>query len=89
MFSCFGFLQGRDDAGTPSPTSSFCGGLRTFFVDSGADETLLGCLCPVIHGQVNKSLPRRLDPAHLAFLPVACNIGLPPQILYEICHSEF
>jgi hypothetical protein len=28
MFSCFGFLEAMDNAGTPSPTCSCCSGLR-------------------------------------------------------------
>jgi hypothetical protein len=56
--------------------------------DSGTDETQLGCLCPVILGRVNKSLPRPIDPDRLTFIPVPCNLGLPPQIPY-VCHSEF
>jgi hypothetical protein len=57
-------------------------------LDSGTDETQLGCLCPVILGRVNKSLPRPIDPDRPTFNPVPCSLGLPPQIPY-VCHSEF
>jgi hypothetical protein len=80
MLSCVRLLEGRN-AWTPTSKS---GGL----LNSGVDEILQGWLCPVILDRVNKSLPRLIDLAPLAFIPVACNLGLPPQILY-VCHSKF
>jgi hypothetical protein len=41
----------------------------------------------VILGDVNKMLPKPVDPVRMMYLPIACGVVLPPQVLY-ICLSE-
>uniref|UniRef100_J3N5G6 Bifunctional inhibitor/plant lipid transfer protein/seed storage helical domain-containing protein n=1 Tax=Oryza brachyantha TaxID=4533 RepID=J3N5G6_ORYBR len=50
-------------------------------------DRTLRCLCPVILGDVNRMLPKPVDPVRMMYLPIACGLVLPPQVLF-ICFSE-
>nr|CAB3459151.1 unnamed protein product [Digitaria exilis] len=89
--TCGPFLTGAADSSeAPTPSSQCCTGLGSFLnlsrSASGGDSNLLRCLCPVILGDVNRVLPRPIDPVRLMYLPIACGVVLPPQILY-ICFT--
>uniref|UniRef100_A0A0E0IX60 Bifunctional inhibitor/plant lipid transfer protein/seed storage helical domain-containing protein n=1 Tax=Oryza nivara TaxID=4536 RepID=A0A0E0IX60_ORYNI len=47
---------------------------------------LTTCLCPVILGDVNRMLPKPVDPVRMMYLPIACGLVLPPQVLF-ICFT--
>ncbi|XP_025805392.1 proline-rich receptor-like protein kinase PERK2 [Panicum hallii] len=79
LTACGPFLTGAQDQ-TPTPQSECCSGLGAFL---NASSTLR-CLCPVILGDVNKMLPKPVDPIRMIYLPIACGVVLPPQVLY-IC----
>jgi hypothetical protein len=51
-------------------------------------DRTLRCLCPVILGDVNRMLPKPVDPVRMMYLPIACGLVLPPQVLF-ICFSQF
>jgi hypothetical protein len=38
-------------------------------------------------GDVNKMLPKPMDPVRMMYLPIACGVVLPPQLFY-ICFSK-
>jgi hypothetical protein len=40
----------------------------------------------VILGDVNRMLPKPIDPVRMMYLPIACGVVLPPQVLF-ICFS--
>ena len=87
--TCGEFLTGSESE-APTLSSQCCSGLGAFLnatSSSAAGPRLLRCLCPVILGDVNKVLPRPIDPVRLMYLPIACGVVLPPQVLY-ICFSE-
>uniref|UniRef100_A0A0E0MIV0 ADP,ATP carrier protein n=1 Tax=Oryza punctata TaxID=4537 RepID=A0A0E0MIV0_ORYPU len=69
----------RAAAPRPSPPSS-----STAAAAEG-DRTLR-CLCPVILGDVNRMLPKPVDPVRMMYLPIACGLVLPPQVLF-ICFT--
>ncbi|CAN6357376.1 unnamed protein product [Urochloa humidicola] len=90
VMTCGTFLTGSEPE-TPTPQSDCCTGLRGFLNTStsaaaGDGDRILRCLCPVILGDVNKMLPKPIDPVRLMYLPIACGIVLPPQVLY-ICFT--
>ncbi|OEL23765.1 hypothetical protein BAE44_0015217 [Dichanthelium oligosanthes] len=92
LMTCGTFLTGSE-AETPTPQSECCSGLGAFLNSSSAGSTTgdggdrtLRCLCPVILGDVNKMLPKPLDPVRMMYLPIACGVVLPPQVLY-ICFT--
>jgi hypothetical protein len=87
LMTCGTFLTGSAPE-TPAPGSECCSGLSAFLNSSSAsgDQTLR-CLCPVILGDVNRMLPRPVDPVRMLYLPIACGVVLPPQALY-ICFSK-
>ncbi|CAN6344194.1 unnamed protein product [Urochloa humidicola] len=95
LMPCGAFVTGSEPA-TPTPQSDCCTGLGGFLNTStsaaagygNSGDRILRCLCPVILGDVNKMLPKPIDPVRLMYLPIACGIVLPPQVLY-ICFSEF
>jgi len=82
LMACVPFITGTQDQ-TPTPQSQCCAGLGAFFNSSST----LRCLCPVILGDVSKMLPKPVDPIRQMYLPIACGVVLPPQVLY-ICFSE-
>jgi len=90
LMTCGTFLTGSEPE-TPTPQSECCAGLGAFLnISSSAaegDDHTLRCLCPVILGDVNKMLPKPVDPVRMMYLPIACGVVLPPQVLY-ICFSE-
>jgi hypothetical protein len=89
LMTCGTFLTGSESE-TPTPQSECCSGLGAFLNTSSAagdGERTLRCLCPVILGDVNKMLPKPVDPVRMMYLPIACGVVLPPQVLY-ICLSE-
>ncbi|RLN08142.1 uncharacterized protein C2845_PM11G24530 [Panicum miliaceum] len=84
LMSCGSFVTGSQEE-TPTPQSDCCIGLRVFFNSTSAagdGGRTLRCLCPVILGDVNKVLPKAVDPVRLMYLPIACGIVLPPQTLF-------
>jgi hypothetical protein len=86
LMTCASFLTGSE-ADTPTPQSDCCGGLNMFLNSSAAtDDRSLRCLCPVILGDVNRMLPKPIDPVRMMYLPIACGVVLPPQVLF-ICFS--
>nr|CAB3488868.1 unnamed protein product [Digitaria exilis] len=88
LMTCGTFLTGSE-AETPSPQSECCTGLGGFLNTSSAagdGDRTLRCLCPVILGDVNKMLPKPVDPVRMMYLPIACGVVLPPQVLY-ICFT--
>ena len=86
LMTCATFLTGSE-ADTPTPQSECCGGLGMFLNSSAAtDDRSLRCLCPVILGDVNRMLPKPIDPVRMMYLPIACGVVLPPQVLF-ICFS--
>ncbi|CAM0152438.1 unnamed protein product [Urochloa decumbens] len=90
LMTCGTFLTGSEPE-TPTPQSDCCTGLGGFLNTSSAaagdgNDRILRCLCPVILGDVNKMLPKPIDPVRLMYLPIACGIVLPPQVLY-ICFT--
>ncbi|CAL4989989.1 unnamed protein product [Urochloa decumbens] len=90
LMTCGTFLTGSEQE-TPTPQSDCCTGLGGFLNTSSAaagdgNDRILRCLCPVILGDVNKMLPKPIDPVRLMYLPIACGIVLPPQVLY-ICFT--
>jgi hypothetical protein len=91
LMTCGTFLTGSESE-TPTPQSECCAGLGAFLNSSSSgaaegDDHTLRCLCPVILGDVNKMLPKPVDPVRMMYLPIACGVVLPPQVLY-ICFSE-
>ncbi|KAF7043392.1 hypothetical protein CFC21_052755 [Triticum aestivum] len=86
LMTCASFLTGSE-AETPTPQSECCGGLGMFLNSSAAaDDRSLRCLCPVILGDVNRMLPKPIDPVRMMYLPIACGVVLPPQVLF-ICFT--
>ncbi|CAN6335369.1 unnamed protein product [Urochloa humidicola] len=88
LMTCGTFLTGSQPE-TPTPQSDCCTGLGGFLnttTTTGDGDRILRCLCPVILGDVNKMLPKPIDPVRLMYLPIACGIVLPPQVLY-ICFT--
>ncbi|CAM0874484.1 unnamed protein product [Alopecurus aequalis] len=86
LMTCATFLTGSE-ADTPTPQSECCGGLNMFLNSSAAtDDRSLRCLCPVILGDVNRMLPKPIDPVRMMYLPIACGVVLPPQVLF-ICFT--
>ncbi|KAM0890497.1 hypothetical protein ACQ4PT_027026 [Festuca glaucescens] len=86
LMTCATFLTGSE-ADTPTPQSECCGGLGMFLNSSAAaDDRSLRCLCPVILGDVNRMLPKPIDPVRMMYLPIACGVVLPPQVLF-ICFT--
>lgn len=89
LMTCGTFLTGSVPD-TPTPQSECCNGLSTFLNSSssaGDGDQTLRCLCPVILGDVNRMLPKPIDPVRMMYLPIACGVVLPPQVLY-ICFSK-
>ncbi|KAJ1273788.1 hypothetical protein BS78_05G011400 [Paspalum vaginatum] len=89
LMFCGEFLTGGGDEATPTPRSDCCVGLGAFLNRSsaaGGGDRLLRCLCPVILGEVNRNLPKPVDPVRLMYLPIACGVVLPPQVLY-VCFT--
>ena len=90
LMTCGTFLTGSESE-TPTPQSECCSGLGAFLNTSSAagdGDRTLRCLCPVILGDVNKMLPKPVDPVRMMYLPISCGVVLPPQVLY-ICFSEY
>ncbi|XP_066357992.1 leucine-rich repeat extensin-like protein 5 [Miscanthus floridulus] len=90
LMTCGTFLTGSEPE-TPTPQSECCNGLGAFLNSSSSgaaegDDHTLRCLCPVILGDVNKMLPKPVDPVRMMYLPIACGVVLPPQVLY-ICFT--
>ncbi|KXG22944.1 hypothetical protein SORBI_3008G032400 [Sorghum bicolor] len=90
LMTCGTFLTGSESE-TPTPQSECCAGLGAFLNSSSSgaaegDDHTLRCLCPVILGDVNKMLPKPVDPVRMMYLPIACGVVLPPQVLY-ICFT--
>lgn len=89
LMTCGTFLTGSEPE-TPTPQSECCAGLGAFLNSSSSaaegDDRILRCLCPVILGDVNKMLPKPVDPVRMMYLPIACGVVLPPQVLY-ICFT--
>ncbi|KAJ1264708.1 hypothetical protein BS78_08G021200 [Paspalum vaginatum] len=89
LMTCGAFLTGSEPD-TPTPQSECCNGLGAFLNSSSSaapgDDSTLRCLCPVILGDVNKMLPKPVDPVRMMYLPIACGVVLPPQVLY-ICFT--
>uniref|UniRef100_K3Y9M2 Bifunctional inhibitor/plant lipid transfer protein/seed storage helical domain-containing protein n=1 Tax=Setaria italica TaxID=4555 RepID=K3Y9M2_SETIT len=88
LMTCGSFLTGSEQD-TPTPQSECCSGLGAFLnttAAAGDGDRTLRCLCPVILGDVNKMLPKPLDPVRMMYLPIACGVVLPPQVLY-ICFT--
>ncbi|KAK3123456.1 hypothetical protein QOZ80_8AG0631220 [Eleusine coracana subsp. coracana] len=88
LMTCGTFLTGSAPD-TPTPQSECCAGLSTFLNTSSAagdGDRTLRCLCPVILGDVNRMLPKPIDPVRMMYLPIACGVVLPPQVLY-ICFT--
>ncbi|XP_066354375.1 uncharacterized protein [Miscanthus floridulus] len=89
LMTCGTFLTGSEPE-TPTPQSECCAGLGAFLNSSSSaaegDDHTLRCLCPVILGDVNKMLPKPVDPVRMMYLPIACGVVLPPQVLY-ICFT--
>jgi hypothetical protein len=84
--TCASFLTGSEPD-TPTPQSECCNGLGMFLNSTAAvDDRSLRCLCPVILGDVNRMLPKPIDPVRMMYLPIACGVVLPPQVLF-ICFS--
>ncbi|KAL6906003.1 hypothetical protein ACP4OV_003604 [Aristida adscensionis] len=89
LMTCGTFLTGSESE-TPTPQSECCSGLGAFLNSSSAGsaagdgDRTLRCLCPVILGDVNKMLPKPVDPVRMMYLPIACGVVLPPQVLF-IC----
>ncbi|TVT99855.1 hypothetical protein EJB05_54742, partial [Eragrostis curvula] len=89
LMTCGTFLTGSESE-TPTPQSECCNGLGAFLNSSSAagdDDRTLRCLCPVILGDVNRMLPKPIDPVRMMYLPIACGVTLPPQAIY-ICFSK-
>ena len=90
LMTCGTFLTGSESE-TPTPQSECCSGLGAFLNTSSAagdGDRTLRCLCPVILGDVNKMLPKPVDPVRMMYLPIACGVVLPPQALYT-CLSTY
>ncbi|BAT15574.1 uncharacterized protein [Oryza sativa Japonica Group] len=88
LTTCASFLTGAE-AETPTPASECCGGLGMFLNSTAAaaeGDRTLRCLCPVILGDVNRMLPKPVDPVRMMYLPIACGLVLPPQVLF-ICFT--
>ncbi|XP_062203406.1 leucine-rich repeat extensin-like protein 5 [Phragmites australis] len=91
LMTCGTFLTGSESE-TPTPQSECCSGLAAFLNTSSAGsaagdgDRTLRCLCPVILGDVNKMLPKPVDPVRMMYLPIACGVVLPPQVLF-ICFT--
>ncbi|RCV36852.1 hypothetical protein SETIT_8G014800v2 [Setaria italica] len=88
LMTCGSFLTGSEQD-TPTPQSECCSGLGAFLNTTSAagdGDRTLRCLCPVILGDVNKMLPKPVDPVRMMYLPIACGVVLPPQVLY-ICFT--
>ncbi|XP_062201887.1 leucine-rich repeat extensin-like protein 5 isoform X2 [Phragmites australis] len=89
LMTCGTFLTGSESE-TPTPQSECCSGLAGFLNSSSSagngDDRTLRCLCPVILGDVNKMLPKPVDPVRMMYLPIACGVVLPPQVLF-ICFT--
>lgn len=82
MMSC-GFLSGSvSSADAPAPGSQCCAELSSFLDSTtvagggGDTQSQLNCLCPVIRGEV-----RGIDPLRMVFLPIACGVVIPPQVV--------
>ncbi|KAL6640560.1 hypothetical protein ACP70R_021683 [Stipagrostis hirtigluma subsp. patula] len=93
LLTCGRFLTGVD-AETPAPGSFCCQGLEDFLNVSAAASAAgdghrtLRCLCPVIHGDMNKDLHTPLDPVRMMYLPTACGVVMPPHLM-PICFAEW
>ncbi|KQJ92566.1 palladin [Brachypodium distachyon] len=86
LMTCASFLTGSE-ADTPTPQSECCSGLGMFLNSTAAvDDRSLRCLCPVILGDVNRMLPKPIDPVRMMYLPISCGVVLPPQVLF-ICFT--
>ncbi|KAG0528421.1 hypothetical protein BDA96_05G010100 [Sorghum bicolor] len=91
LTTCGEFITGNDTE-TPAPTGACCSALAAFLRASsapaaaGGGDHMLRCLCPVILGDVNKVLPKPVDPVRMMYLPIACGVVLPPQVLY-VCFT--
>ncbi|CAD6344159.1 unnamed protein product [Miscanthus lutarioriparius] len=91
LTACGEFVTGNQ-TDTPMPTSACCSALAAFLRTSsaaaaaGRGDHMLRCLCPVIHGDMNKVLRKPIDPVRMLYLPIACGVVLPPQLLY-ICFA--
>ncbi|KAF7058123.1 hypothetical protein CFC21_065249 [Triticum aestivum] len=86
LMTCASFLTGSEPD-TPTPQSECCSGLGMFLNSTAAvDDRSLRCLCPVILGDVNRMLPKPIDPVRMMYLPISCGVVLPPQVLF-ICFT--
>ncbi|KAI4991608.1 hypothetical protein ZWY2020_039994 [Hordeum vulgare] len=86
LMTCASFLTGSEPE-TPTPQSECCSGLGMFLNSTAAvDDRSLRCLCPVILGDVNRMLPKPIDPVRMMYLPISCGVVLPPQVLF-ICFT--
>ncbi|XP_051230631.1 uncharacterized protein [Lolium perenne] len=86
LMTCASFLTGSEPD-TPTPQSECCNGLGMFLNSTAAvDDRSLRCLCPVILGDVNRMLPKPIDPVRMMYLPISCGVVLPPQVLF-ICFT--
>ncbi|XP_003576320.2 classical arabinogalactan protein 9 isoform X1 [Brachypodium distachyon] len=86
LMTCGPFLTGSAQD-TPAPGSECCSGLGMFLNSTAAaEDRSLRCLCPVILGDVNRMLPRPVDPVRMMYLPISCGVVLPPQVLF-ICFT--
>lgn len=88
VIACGGFLTGSSSsADAPAPGSECCAGLAGFFdsatVAGGGGDSQLKCLCPVIRGDVNVNelMVKPIDPLKMIFLPSACGVVVPPQVI--------
>ncbi|RLN23285.1 hypothetical protein C2845_PM07G01600 [Panicum miliaceum] len=83
----------RDAAGGPDGLRNVPDGERVgdphagecALVNASSSSSVAG-LCPVILGDVNRMLPKPVDPVQMMYLPISCGVVLPPQLLY-ICFA--
>ncbi|WVZ72112.1 hypothetical protein U9M48_020623 [Paspalum notatum var. saurae] len=83
---CTGFATRAEEEAAPAPGDDCCLGLTTFLARAAAagraGDNILGCVCPVIVGEVNTALPRPVDPVRLMRIPIACRVTLPAHLMH-------
>lgn len=83
LTSCSDFLGGTQDA-VPTALGACCVDFRNLLNRSSSDAEggTLHCICPVMLREVNRVLQRPIDVLRVSYLPVACGLLLPPQMLF-------
>ncbi|KAJ1283015.1 hypothetical protein BS78_03G095300 [Paspalum vaginatum] len=64
-----------------TPPSQCCDGLKSIIKDAPI------CLCHGMNGDMNKFLPKPIDPIRMMILPLTCGTMLPIQTLFT-CNSQ-